>query len=103
MNYERSFVVESLRELLDVYGVAYPSEVLREYDVEGSGLPSEDIGLFADERALVIMVPWMDPDDRQTATQELLDLGLESCIISNTNRHYRFDLWHHPSFQVTCY
>jgi hypothetical protein len=103
LNYERSFVVKSLRELLEVYGVPYTPEILREYDIEGTGLPDGDIELFSDERAMVIMVPWMGPDDRQVVTQQLLDLGLESCEIRNTNRHHRFDIWHHPSFQVNCY
>jgi hypothetical protein len=103
LNYERSFVVESLHELLEVYGVQYPPEVLQEFDVEGSGLPDDHMDLFLDERALVIMIPWMGPEDRQILTKELLALGMDSCGVRNTNQNVRFEIWHYPIFQVNCY
>jgi 4-amino-4-deoxy-L-arabinose transferase-like glycosyltransferase len=103
LNYERSFVVESLHELLEVYGVQYPPEALQEFDVEGSGLPDDHMNLFDDERALVIMIPWMGPEDRQIVTKELLGLGMESCEVRNSNQYVRFEIWHYPSFQVDCY
>jgi hypothetical protein len=102
LNYERSFVVESLHELLEVYSVPYSPEILLEFDVEGTGLPEDQAEVFADERALVIMIPWISPDDRVTLTQELLDLGMVACAVRNTNQDIRFDLWHYPSFPVSC-
>ncbi|MGD8604524.1 MAG: glycosyltransferase family 39 protein, partial [Anaerolineales bacterium] len=103
LNYERSFVVESLHELLEVYGVQYPLDALQEFDIEGSGLPDDHMDLFLDERALVIMIPWMGSEDRQIVTKELLELGMESCQVRDTNQFIRFEIWHYPAYQVNCY
>jgi hypothetical protein len=93
LNDPRSVNVDSMRELLAIYGIAFDASRMREVIVRGPELSAAEQSLIADRNSLVFVNPFLDARWRQSYESVLRQAGKQPCRILTSAGDHRFTIW----------
>jgi hypothetical protein len=100
---DENWNIDGLRLWPDLYNLPPSQAQLVHYEVKDGVIPEQAAARMKEEDALVVIQPWMDPDQSARLEAALVDMGKSGCPVRDTPRtDVRFTFWHAPKWDPLC-